>query len=330
MVKQNRVRKYWKRGDVRILWSGHLAQKESEKARYAGGFDTQNTGLDWWINLIAMCLLWIVALFLFVPFSNAQEIPPDFEAKPIFAEEFSGSSLDLTRWGYRGLGIRNHCVNTKDSLRVADGVLRITTFSEEKKPGELVNSCGMISTEKSFRERFGYWVASVRFHQVPGMQCAFWIQASTIGKKIGDATHSGVEMDVFEHLAEASPQEYDHALHWDGYGTAHKQSASKRVLASLDDGKFHQFAVAWRPTGYTFYVDSQVTYEVPTTEVPASEIPEYIILSSEVPREYPAQGFGTKDLSQATFDIDYIHVYPYRPAGQSASEAHGGVGVSAR
>lgn len=275
-----------------------------------------------WMPSLVMCLLQVVALSALMPCSHAQKIPSDFAAKPVFIEEFDGASLDLARWSFRGLGVRNHCVNSKDSVRVVDGFLRITTFSEESGPGQFVNKCGMISTEKSFQSRYGYWVASVRFHNAPGMQCAFWVQSSSIGKKIGDAKRSGVEMDVFEHLAEASSQGYDHALHWDGYGSSHKQSASHKVLTNLDDGNFHQFAVAWRPSGYTFYVDGEITYEVPTTDVPVSEIPEYIILSSEVPRTFPSQGFGVKGESNATFDIDYIRVYPYRTEqNASISEA---------
>lgn len=234
-------------------------------------------------------------------------VPAGFDPKPSFADEFEGTELDTTKWMQRAPGVRDNCNNVPDSNRVHDGMLTITTFSEVVA-GKVENYCGMISTKGSLSQTYGYWEASLRFHRVSGNQVAFWIQSDLMGSDLTNPEKSGVEMDVFEHLAEAGAEEFDHAIHWNGYGAAHRVWSHHGTLASLDDGEFHVFAVAWTPDGYTFTVDGD---SVEASDVPVSTALEYVILSSLVPRAFPPGGFGSYETSQATFDVDYVRVYPY-------------------
>lgn len=260
-------------------------------------------------------------LLLACGLSLRAQVPTGFGTTPVFSDDFSGKTLDQSKWSFRDLGRRNNCINTESAVHVAEGHLTITTYSgKDSSAGTLANFCSMISTAGSFSFKYGYWEASVRFHHATGVQPAFWIQSATIGKLIGNPQASGVEMDIFEHLAEAGPKDYDHALHWDGYGAHHAQLADKRTLPNLDDGNFHVFAIAWRPTGYTFYVDRQVTYELSSKQAPVSSIPEYVILSTEVPRSFPSAGYGDIAHSKSTFDIDYVRVYPYQPQGTAKGD----------
>ncbi|NDL11307.1 hypothetical protein CKY10_05870 [Photorhabdus sp. HUG-39] len=100
---------------------------------------------------------------------------------------------------------------------------------------------------------------------------------------------------------------------------------SKRLSTNkLADGQFHKFAVAWTPSGYTFYIDDIPQNLAGLDQVPISIANQYIILSSEVPRNYPAQGYGSINKTTATFDVDYVKVYPYIPNGfQDASRRQG-------
>jgi beta-glucanase (GH16 family) len=242
------------------------------------------------------------------------QIPTDFNSNPAFDEEFNGTQLDTTKWQYRGLGTRNNCVNTQSAVAVANGYLTITTYSDSSS-GVLTNYCGMIGTQSPFLQTYGYWEASIRFHYNQGFQCAFWNQSPTTGSTIGKPQQSGVEQDIFEHTSSnTSSKGYDHALHWDGYSTYHQSVGYFGSLSTLDDGNFHTFAVAWRPSGYTFYVDGQITYQLTPAQAAVSNVSQYIILSTEVPSSYPSGGYGPLGTSTATFDVDYVRVYPYSPA----------------
>jgi beta-glucanase (GH16 family) len=242
------------------------------------------------------------------------QIPSDFNSNPAFDDEFNETQLDTTKWQYRSLGARNNCVNTQSAVAVANGYLTITTYSDSSS-GILTNYCGMIGTQSSFLQAYGYWEASIRFHYNQGLQCAFWNQSPTTGSTIGKPQQSGVEQDIFEHTSgNTASKGYDHALHWDGYSTYHQSVAHNGSLSTLDDGNFHTFAVAWRPSGYTFYVDGQVTYRLTPAQAAVSNVAQYVILSTEVPSSYPSGGYGPLGTSTATFDVDYVRVYPYSPA----------------
>lgn len=232
--------------------------------------------------------------------------------KPSFEDNFQGNALDTNKWVYRGSGKRNYCINDKSSVSVKDNKLVITTYSKKNSQGVLENYCGMISTDGKFKQKYGYWEASIRFNSVQGVQPAFWVQSNSVGSDIKNPEKSGVEIDVFEHLAEAKKNEYDNALHWNGYGADHKQWAKKYANTNINDGKFHKYSVEWTPEHYIFYLDGKETARVAKSTAPISEAEQYIILSTEVPRaNFPQNGFGDEKQSVATMEVEYIKVYPY-------------------
>ena len=146
-------------------------------------------------------------------------VPAGFSKTAAFDDEFTGSTLDLTKWDYRYLGARGIAIDIQNAISVANGYLTVTTYSANDANGVLQTYTGMISTEKSFLQKYGYWESSVRFHYQPGMQTAFWVQSPTVGNPIGNPQAAGVELDIFEHVSrETNPIAYDHALVWDGYG----------------------------------------------------------------------------------------------------------------
>ncbi|GLY61165.1 hypothetical protein Pcaca05_20220 [Pectobacterium carotovorum subsp. carotovorum] len=256
-------------------------------------------------------ILFITTLLFYTGASYA--IPPQFSSQPSFEDNFHANNLDETKWIYRYLGKRNFCINDKSAVYIQNNILKITTYTTKNEKGEMNNYCGMIATDGKFKQQYGYWEASIRFNSIQGVQPAFWIQSATIGEDISNPEKSGVEIDVFEHLAEAKINEYDNAIHWNGYGDAHKYWSKKYTGANINDGKFHTFSVAWTPTGYTFYLDNKEVEHVSTKAAPISTAEQYIILSTEVPRKnYPSSGFGNINESKATLEIKYVKVYPLK------------------
>lgn len=253
----------------------------------------------------------VIALFFYTGASSA--IPPQFSSKPSFEDDFGTNELDETKWIYRYLGKRNFCINDKSAVSIQNGVLKITTYTKKNEKGEINNYCGMIATEGKFKQKYGYWEASIRFNSIQGVQPAFWVQSATVGKDISNPEKSGVEIDVFEHLAEAKANEYDNALHWNGYGSNHKQWSKKYADTNINDGNFHKFSVAWTTESYTFYLDDKEIEQVSAKAAPISIAEQFIILSTEVPRKnYPSNGFGNMNESKATLEIEYVRVYPLK------------------
>jgi len=256
------------------------------------------------------------------------QVPDGFGSKPIFEEEFNRNALNAKHWSYRGLGRRDDCVVDPSAIAISQGFARIRIYSTNTN-GKITNYCGAISTQSSFLHAYGYWEAAVRFKNQPGMQTSFWIQSPTIGEIIGNPQQSGVEMDVFEHIAsEVSPRGYDHALHWDGYQPGiHKSTAHKAQYDRLDDGQFHVFGLAWTPNKMTFYIDGRKSWEATGDDAAISKTAEYLILDTELPHaeRVPAEGYGPLGSEKnAYLDVDYVRVYPLDRRARKDVETHPG------
>jgi beta-glucanase (GH16 family) len=246
---------------------------------------------------------------------------------PTWADEFTGTQLDSTRWAPRASGARHDGVLTPDALAVGGGVLTITTYTDDDR-----HYSGMISTQGGsvgLRQTFGYFEARVRFAGSPGQWSAFWLQSPTIGDPLGDPAAAGVEMDVVEHRARCvsapaptPPQvcgaqssiadRAQQGLVWDGYDPEQSHAAVNlsEPLPGLDDGGWHTWALNWTPTSLTFSYDDTPIW-LPSG--PVSQRSQYIVLSSEVGAFFagaiPAGGYGSPATSTTNMQVDYVRVW---------------------
>ncbi|MCY3019398.1 MAG: glycoside hydrolase family 16 protein [Planctomycetota bacterium] len=223
--------------------------------------------------------------------------PPGKDYKLVWADEFDGEQLDLTKWDYRGLGARRKAINTKDAVRLdGQGHLVITT----SKAGDEYHT-GMIATNGKFEPVFGYFECRVKFQSQQGHWSAFWLQAPTMGKVIGDPKTSGTEIDIFEYLAR-EPGLLQMNLHWDGYGKDHKHAGSKHKEPAMAEG-WHVIGLEWTPEEYRFFLDGK---EVWKTTSGVSHAKEFIILSMEVDKW--GGDIATAKLPDSC-EFDYVRVY---------------------
>jgi endo-1,3-1,4-beta-glycanase ExoK len=246
----------------------------------------------------------------------AAQVPSGFGTIPIFDEEFNGNSLNPTKWTYRGAGtVKHDCYIDSSAVAVANGHLRIHIYTAKNSRGIQTNFCGAITTQSgTFLHTYGYWEVSVRYHYQPGMHCGFWVDSPLIRSPIiNNPQQSGTEMDVFEHTESAGRTEYNHAVWWNGgayaTGIAHEGKQS-----NLDDGNFHTFGLAWTPGSLTFYVDGVQTWHLAASDAAISNIPEYIILDTELTSAsgVPSGGYGPLGApSNPYMEVDYVRVYPY-------------------
>lgn len=228
-----------------------------------------------------------------------------------WADEFDGSSLDPAKWEYRQLGIRRDAVNTRDAVRVADGELLIATFTDAG-----THYTGMIGTQGTFQQAFGYWEARIAFSGASGMWSAFWLQSPTIGNPLGDPGTAGAEIDIVEHrLSPSNGKNINHALHWDGYVSPYAKSETSYFNDPSLNDSYHVYAVKWTAEEYVFYVDGIETWR---TSSGISSRPEYLILSSEVEGgdwagNIPAGGYGALGSTSTMMKVDYVRVYSVVP-----------------
>ena len=298
-------------------------------------------------RLRALCLA--AASVLLAPAAAAHAQPPP--TTPAFADEFTGTTLDLTRWSHRLSGVkRNDGTFTPDAVSVGGGALTIKTTTVAGVDGAPdQHFSGMIGTFRNgaagFEQRYGYFEARMRFRSTPGQWSAFWLQSPTIGIPIGDPAAAGTEMDIAEHRAECvtapapTPaatcgpgnditDRIQSAQVWDGYAAGVSKAAVSLSdpLPGLGNGSFHTYALRWTPDDLTFYVDDA---EVWSQTSPISRRSQYLILSSEVGAFFagaiPAGGYGSSLTSTTDMQVDYVRVWalPTAPSSTGAPTASG-------
>ena len=217
-------------------------------------------------------------------------------------DEFDGSALDPTKWGYRSLGKRGDLFNSKDAVTLdGKGDLVIRAYLS----GDTVVS-GMIHTEGLFSQLYGYFECRAKLHVLQGLWSAFWLQSSN-NVDGGKPEKNGAEIDVFEYFPHSRTDAVSHSLHYGGYGATHGLLGPfYTVLPAPRDG-FHTYGLEWTPTEYVIYVDGQESARGNTL---ISRVPEFLILSMEGLAQ-TAGPIDRKKLPDA-FLVDYVRVYAKR------------------
>lgn len=234
-------------------------------------------------------------------------------------DEFDGPELDMNKWSHRHPGPRHDAVNTREAVSVNNGILNICTYTEEGR-----HYTGMIATnKKSLNRAYGFYEASMEFtgdaNSSSGMWSAFWLQSDSVST-VGNTGKYGTEIDIAEYRpTPRNGHEINQAIHYHGYGEHHKSAARQHNTGLLKG--YHTYGVLRTAGGYTFYMDGK---EVWNTQEALSCIPEYIILSSEVrdknwAGDIPAEGYGSRNKSITSMNVDYVRVYSLPDSCRTAS-----------
>lgn len=248
--------------------------------------------------------------------------PPGYQL--VWADEFNGTTLDTTKWGYENPGKWRDGYNTPNAVSVTNGLLNITTYTQNG-----TNFTCELNTYNKFTPKYGYVEASVDFNDSPGMWSAFWLYNYGV-PTVGNPKTNGVEVDIIEHLAHnVSDVDVSNlgfsTLHWDGYGASHQSVTSGNYNSGFATG-FHTCALLWTPDAYKIIMDGVVVWT--TTNAPAqdpvppaspvSQIGEFLLLSSEVwsnnwAGTTPPGGYGSLATSTTKLKVDYVRYYQLVP-----------------
>ncbi len=240
-------------------------------------------------------------------------VEPIVEKPPVYQlaweDNFDGQSLDLNNWYHRIPGVRHDGFNDETTVSVNNGNLFIKVYSDTIN-GVIKHHAGMIATKKEWR--YGKFEVRASFVNKHGSWSAFWLQSATMGNPIGNPQAAGMEIDVVETLS--NDGRVHHNLHWDGYGTAHKQAGVITSDLGANSGNYHVYTLEWTPKYYKFSVDGQATW---TYSAVISQRSEYIIFSSEV-KNYsagawagpiPSGGYGNLANTSNIMKVDYVKYY---------------------
>lgn len=207
-----------------------------------------------------------------------------------FSDDFDGNALDGKKWSlcpeWKRQDVGGYWRDSETSIH--DGELWLRARIDDD--GTPVS--GAVRTLGHFEQAYGYFEARMLWPDTTGFWGAFWMMCGNVGEEDGTAV-SGAEIDIIE-SGECARKGVNHAIHWDGYGSAHK-SVSHVIsrVPELYEG-WHTYGFAWTEDEYVFYIDGEETWR--TSEPGICEEPGYMKLTTEfgswaapiVPKELPA------------------------------------------
>lgn len=152
---------------------------------------------------------------------------------------------------------------------------------------------GLLTTQPSFSQTYGYFAMKARLPRGKGLWPAFWLLPA-------DQSWPP-EIDVIESIGDPGVI----------YQTVHSKVADQpgvKVEVPNDPDGFHVFAVEWDPHWVIWYVDGRETARKPTP--PDADKPMYMLVNLAVGGHWP----GAPDASTrfpATMDVRWVRAYRF-------------------
>ena len=257
--------------------------------------------------------------------------------KLVWSDEFNGTSLDKTKWGYDigngfwsgdtwisgwGNNEKEYYTDREKNVKVSDGKLVITAHKESYK-GQAAGSqatfdytSGKIKTKDLFSKKYGRFEIRAKLPTGKGLWPAIWLlpQEDVYG---GWAT-SG-EIDIVEGWG-SKPDRVAGTLHYGSVWPKNVHTGEDYIFKNSTVEEFHDYVLEWLPGEMRWYVNGEL-YQVQnnwyarnsnealdyTYPAPFDQ-PFYMILNVAVGGWFDGDPDRATTFPQ-TMEIDYIRVY---------------------
>lgn len=246
----------------------------------------------------------------------------------LFYDGFNGDSLDLTKWQNPVHYQHDRQGNSKwepRNVSVGVGILKLR-FAKENQNNNFITA-GAIRSKGQFENTYGYYEAKIRYPNRSGAWGAFWLYNESVNI-VGNGGIDGTEIDIIE-LSRVHENGSNSALHWDGYGSAHRAYGKDGTYNTEDyppgtnlfDGDWHIYALEWTPCEYIVYIDGKEMWRVTDKDLAAVDSgicqnPLYIKLSveSSAPTDGTDWNMGwggpvDPGVWEEAMEVDYVVVY---------------------
>lgn len=273
---------------------------------------------------IILVLIFVLGLSLF---GRAQSVN---EPVLTFSDEFEGTGApDASKWDRPEYNRRNNANgpdgywSNDDSYLDGKGnliirVRKIDNKNDDDDPYDY--STGVVRTKGKFEQLYGRYEIRCQLPTQPGWWVAFWMMQGNVGSEANLGV-DGSEVDIMEGFGWTD--KINHAIHYDGYGDAHKSKGFNQLYPGIREG-FHTFMLDWTPDIYIFYVDSVEVWR--STGGGVCNQPGYLKVTGELSTEdWAINEWWANDPETATypdsFVVDYVRVYQMDYADTTSSAA---------
>ena len=240
------------------------------------------------------------------------------EPKLIWSDEFNGTGIpDPSKWDRPEYNRRPNANgpdgywSKDDSFLDGKGnlVIRVRKITDKNYDGDPFDySVGAVRTLGKFQQKYGRFEIRCQLPKQQGWWVAFWMMQGNQGS-VGNGGVDGSEVDIME--AFGWTNKINHAIHWDGYGTAHKSVGKNELISGIREG-FHTYSLEWYPEMYVFFVDDKEQWR--STGGGVCNQPGYIKVTGEISTEdWAINSYWSNDPAKAaypdSFKVDYVRVY---------------------
>lgn len=269
--------------------------------------------------------LCLAASHIFAQTQNAPAPAPaanaavDKKWKLVWADEFNGNALDLTKWHFEvnGKGGGNnelqYYTDRPVNATVHDGKLVITALKEkfEGPDGKKNYTSARLRTKGTGDWQYGRFEARIKMPRGKGLWPAFWMMPT-------DETYGGWplsgEIDISEVIGDKPNVTYG-TLHYGEKWPRNVHSGDKFTLPSGDfSDDFHVFAVEWQEGEIRWYVDGQLYQTQKEWRTASAPFPApfnqkfYFLLNVAVGGAWPGPPNAATVFPQ-TMEVDYVRAY---------------------
>ena len=266
---------------------------------------------------LSIGLSFTLGLALFAIAAHAQQCP---STTPVFADEFNGTAVDLTKWeiqigdgcSYGLCGWGNNELQSYQAANavVANGLLTITA-KKQRVGSKAYTSARMRTLNLGGQWKNGRFEARIKTPKGAGMWSAFWMLPANTTV----AWPTSGEVDILESTGQKNMFVWG-TIHY-GSSSANHQFLSTQIYKQPDSwaDAFHVYAVVWTTNKISWYIDD-VLYATKTPADMANaadwtfeNYQYYLILNLAVGGTL---GGTVDDLAlPQTLQVDYVRVYTY-------------------
>lgn len=233
--------------------------------------------------------------------------------KLIWADEFTGTSLNEANWNYEagnnnGWGNNELQFYKKENTEVRDGNLIITAKRETVNGFNFTSS--RLTTQNKFNFKFGRVDIRAALPKGQGIWPALWM----LGKDISSVGWPKCgEIDIMEMIggdASGRDNTVHGTAHWDNSGTTASYGGSSKLNSGIYNGAFYVFSIVWDAKKIVWYVNDVKYHEIDITPQGLSELlnENFLLVNLAVGGNWPGNPDGTTSFPQY-FVVDYIRVF---------------------
>lgn len=264
----------------------------------------------------------------------------------IWADDFNGTELDMSKWGYelgcvRGVE-QQHYVNDTENVYLEDGklILKATDRAEEDQyinprgDRKVIYNSGSVRTHGKQEFLYGRIEMRAKLPKGQGVFPAFWtlgadfVLDGDINSQQGYGWARCGEIDIMELIGGNEGSDLNstvwHTAHTDANRIAETKLAG--VPSSIDEdfnNDYHIFGINWSPNKIEWYVDNRIVATADYSDLPVAQNalnrPQYIQMNLAMGGNWP--GDVATGLAGTEFDIDYVY-YAQNAEQKAAAEEY--------